>query len=640
MEASTSSSSIRRCAAVVLAVVAACVLLLPITGATAQRRTIPVMIQTVPALPGAKFSLEGKTFNADENGLALTVVPEPGTYSLRLLSTKLTRDDVQSRFSLWSDEEKSASRSVNVQSFTYLQAGFEKSRVVSLDLVGKTGETLDPSLVDAILLTGPGGDRIRLTGAGPYRLLTTAPVSSGKNLELRDVTYRVDEVIVDGRNVLGEDVSLTPSQTGELRLRIAVPDEAVAGPPAAQDRGTRDSAPALPPGLLIALASVGAGAVLLIVARRLHLGAAIKAGAVRGWSSTVAGARSLNPRPALTAAGRRLNPVPALSAAGRRLNPRPAMAVAVNSIRRLNPKPKLASGIQSLKAKTARKPKPAAPAKPRKSATRAPRIKSQRIPKVRPARTQKVKPPRTKKVKPPRTKKVKPPRTQRVKRPRKAKATAPRKPSHEKRGPSGIARLLTWVHGLDLGKKLTAGFRRRRLKAQLRELQGSGQDTRSTEEKARRGSLAEMKKKRGVPLLWLRGSRSRGSMRDYGQGPKVRIKLRNGHLVVGTIRRTPSHVDQDALNIFVERVYDEFGNETLNSPEDSFILPSQIVRIERATEDEEHRIIRLPDAEDRVIRLPDAEDRVIRLPEPDDQVTSRTSRQEPDANEKKADGGP
>jgi hypothetical protein len=114
-------------------------------------------------------------------------------------------------------------------------------------------------------------------------------------------------------------------------------------------------------------------------------------------------------------------------------------------------------------------------------------------------------------------------------------------------------------------------------------------------------------------------------MRSYARGPKVRIKLRNGHLVIGTIRRTPSHVDQDALNIFVERVYDQFGNEMVNSPEDSFILPSQIVRIERFTE-EENTVIRLPEPEEnRVIRLPDTEeDRVIRLPEPEDRVAGHS----------------
>jgi hypothetical protein len=617
MKASASLSSLRRCAAVVLAVVAACLLLLPITGATAQRRTIPVMIQTVPALPGARFSLEGKTFDADENGLALTVVPQPGTYNLRLLSAKMNDDDdVQFRFSVWSDKDKATSRSINVQSFTYLQAGFEKSRLVSLHLVGRDGRAVDPGVVDAILLNGPNGEQVRLADAGPHRLLTSAPVSNGNNLDLRDVTYRVEEVIVDGKNVLDKDVPLSPSQTGEPRLQVAVPNEDVVGPPAAQDRGTRDSAPALPPELLIALASVGAGAVLLIVARRLGLGAAIWAGAVRGWSSSAAAARRLNPRPALAAAGRRLNPAPALNAARRRLNPRPAMAVAVNSVRRLNPKPKLASGIQSLKAKTARKPKQTAPKQPRERAARTPKTRPARAPKVRRPQAQKVKPAR------------------------KEKVTTPRKQTTEGRGQSRVARFLAASGALNLGQKLTAGFRRRRLKAQLRELHTSGQEPKAAEGKARRSGLAESKKKRGVPLLWLRGPRSRGSLRDYPRGPKVRIKLRNGHLVVGTIRRTPSHVDQDALNIFVERVYDEFGNETLHSPEDSFILPSQIVRIERATEEEEHRVIRLPDTEDRIIRLPETEDRVIRLPEPDDQVTSTTSRPQHEGDDKKADGGP
>jgi hypothetical protein len=179
---------------------------------------------------------------------------------------------------------------------------------------------------------------------------------------------------------------------------------------------------------------------------------------------------------------------------------------------------------------------------------------------------------------------------------------------------------LTSLGRLNPAPKLSATIRKRRLRAQLRNLHKQGPRPKAKKaDEPRRKPLVTMKGNGGggISLLWLRGSRPRGSLREYGLGPKVRIKLRNGHVVIGTIRRTPTHVDQSAVNIFVEKTFDASGREVPNLPEDSFILPSQILSIEK---------------------WDDHDNKVIRLPEPHDHGAGRRRGPRPDGDRKKADG--
>jgi hypothetical protein len=614
MRVQASFSSSGRCrVAVALAVIAVGGLAPTARAAQDPERSIPVMIQTVPELPGARFSLSGTPFQADENGLALTVVSQPGRYRLRVLSTKLSREQGQLQFSMWSDQTNDTGRFVDVQSFTYLQAGFEISRPLSFEFIGNDGTPVEPEQVDSIFVTDASGERARLTGTGPHRLVTSSPSPDGKNLTLRDRHLEIQDVIIDGRDVLNPDVSVGPTDTSDELLQLAVSTGGdSAAVPEAEDPGPTDVVPELPSWFWIALVAAASAVLLVLVGRQLHVISAAKGvvARVRTWSPGTH-MRRLNPGPHIAAAWqsikrgghtwarglRRLNPVPPMTAGLRRMNPKPAL----DTLKKFNPKPRIASGIEELKSKTSQRPK----------AAKAP------TPEARPQR------PKAKEARAPRESRARKASAPKLRQPRPAKVKAPRAKRMKQPGQPRLKGSLRRVQSFSPGRRLTAAIRRRRLRSQLNALKRAGSGPKVKQ--ARGAAPAAAKKPRGITLLWLRSSQSRGSMRSYARGPKVRIKLRNGHLVIGTIRRTPSHVDQDALNIFVERVYDQFGNEMVNSPEDSFILPSQIVRIERFTE-EENTVIRLPEPEEnRVIRLPDTEeDRVIRLPEPEDRVAGHS----------------
>jgi hypothetical protein len=548
-------------------------------AAVAQQRSIPVMVQTIPELPGARFSLDGNVFTADENGLALTVVRDPGTYNLRVVSKQMPVGDDVSRFSVWSDGQTGNTRSVNVQSFTYLQAGFSTERTFSLDFIDSEGDPVDPERIEAIGIADPQGGQKRLTGPGPYTLTMSEPTLEDNNLALQRPEYRIEDVIVDGEDVLDGQVNVSGIDGEVPSIELAASggsEEPRAGP---QSDGT--SLPEVPSELLVAFVVVIGIVVLVFLGRKLNVATVGR--------STAERVKSWSPGTHL----RRLNPLPPLAAGARRLNPVPAIASRVRKSQEMRrERPKAAKP----KAKETARPRPQkAPSSRTKgtSPTRSKPVGGASGAKSKPA-PEATPPARSKPATGASAEKGGP-------EPQTSKPAPKPKPKKQQR-PSEAKKPTEKSHSLNPVEKMTAAVQKRRLRAQLSDLQQSGPGAKVRKRQARAGALVEPKKSGRIALLWLRGSRSRGSMRDYARGPRVRIKLRNGHLIIGTIRRTPATVDQGAMNVFVERVYDQFGHEMVHSSEDTFVLPSQIVRIEKFQEQnkEENKVIRLPEPEDRV----------------------------------------
>jgi hypothetical protein len=586
--------SVRWLLVILIAVIAAWRSNVPSSSLAAQERSIPVMIQTVPEMPGARFSLNGIMFTADNHGLALTTVPSPDTYKLSVVSDSMVKGASRLRFARWSDNETQATRSIRVESFTLLHAGFEATRRVAFEFVDPDGGAIDPERVESISITNGEGKTTTLTGPGPHRLLATTIRQDRASLVLERISYKVNNVIVDGREVPGGAIKVTPAVSSEPTIELTLPESAApaggsdssleenAGPPSREESDSL-----VPSSVVIAiLIAMGLGAAL-VAAKRLHLASATRAVVMRlrSWSPwtalarinpfpriasrlrridvgprIAAGIRRLNPRPAISAIGaglRRLNPAPALAAGIKKLNPRPAISAIGAGLRRLNPAPAVAAGMSRLNL----------------------RERARALRKLNPA-------------------------------PKVVAGLRSLRPTTQ----------LTNLRRLNPAPKVSATIRKRRLKAQLRALHKQGPRPKIKKpHEPRRKPLVTMKGNGGggISLLWLRGSRPRGPLREYGLGPKVRIKLRNGHIVIGTIRRTPTHVDQSAVNIFVEKTFDASGREVPNLPEDSFILPSQILSIEKWN---------------------DHDNKVIRLPEPHDHGAGRRRGPRPDGDRKKADG--
>jgi hypothetical protein len=186
------------------------------------RRRIPVMIQTVPEMPGALFSLNGQKFTADENGLAVTTAPKPNIYKLKVHSDTSNRGDSRLSFAVWSDAKRSLARPIEVTTFTYLEAGFETSRRVSFHFADRNGAAFDPGRIDSIVLIDSAGKSMRLKGPGPHQLMSTFPILNGAGLGLEESDYRIQDIIIEGRDVLPQVVKLNPSVDTQPSIQLAI----------------------------------------------------------------------------------------------------------------------------------------------------------------------------------------------------------------------------------------------------------------------------------------------------------------------------------------------------------------------------------------------------------------------------------
>jgi len=208
-----------------LAALVAVVWLSWVPKAAAQEAVL--LIETVPAVAGVEVGVDGSSINTDSHGLMLASVP-PGRHRLEAPGSVDLGEDARLRFERWSDGHTTRSRSVDVESFEYIEAGYETYHRVTFGFEGLGGE------VGTVILEDNTGRRVALPGPGTVWLKATRLVESTAGFDSERLDYRVVALTVDGRSVEPpSEVGVGPSPGTELRLVVssgAVPTLEVAAP--------------------------------------------------------------------------------------------------------------------------------------------------------------------------------------------------------------------------------------------------------------------------------------------------------------------------------------------------------------------------------------------------------------------------
>ena len=182
---------------------------------------IPLMIQTVPATSGVRFSLDGRSFTSDGNGLALITVSQPGTYTLEVLESS-AQSGVRTEFHRWSDGSRSIRRSITIETFTRLDAGFETFHLTRFNLSAPDGSGVNSDSIQSVVLTGSDGSRLELSGTTPRWVKSATTVTRGEELKVRKISYRVTETVVDGDRVIQPPQEpIAPTTAGQWTIEIS-----------------------------------------------------------------------------------------------------------------------------------------------------------------------------------------------------------------------------------------------------------------------------------------------------------------------------------------------------------------------------------------------------------------------------------
>lgn len=161
-----------------------------------------IEIQTVPAMAGIEFSLDGHPFASDAEGIARYTVTRVGLYQLKLVSDATTAPNARFTFSRWGDGVYVPERQVRVPSKTRFRVGFNISYLTNLTFVDTANQPVAPGRISSITIRSPHRQVYTFDHVQPEWLPAATVLQDGNGLKTTPITYSVDEVIVDGVTVV------------------------------------------------------------------------------------------------------------------------------------------------------------------------------------------------------------------------------------------------------------------------------------------------------------------------------------------------------------------------------------------------------------------------------------------------------
>jgi hypothetical protein len=174
-------------------------------------------IYTVPPVPGLRFTLNGRTYETDEEGIANIEVNTSGVFTLEVMPIReeTLPSNIRMEFARWNDNVFTQKRQVYFPRDRRLEVGFTVSYQVDQEFSDTTGAPVDSSRIDSMTVRGVG-NTFTFDKAGPIWLPANRLTRRvGERLESEEILYYFREIIVDGANVVNKS---------EQRFRIR-PDD-------------------------------------------------------------------------------------------------------------------------------------------------------------------------------------------------------------------------------------------------------------------------------------------------------------------------------------------------------------------------------------------------------------------------------
>ena len=205
----------------------------PAEGAT---QVVTLSIETVPALRGIPFRVDGRPFVTDGQGVAHVTLPQAGVYELTSPNHMLLGDERRIELAGWSDGGFGARRELDTRVTTRLQVGFHVDYLVEEIYRDEEGRILSPDDIDSVTVVDDEGLSRTHPGAsaglaGPtallwqrfppgFRWLRALRTAAGdQGLRAEKVSYEVRSITVEGRRSEASSSPFTPSAGGSWLIQ-------------------------------------------------------------------------------------------------------------------------------------------------------------------------------------------------------------------------------------------------------------------------------------------------------------------------------------------------------------------------------------------------------------------------------------
>ena len=201
-------------------------------AAKAKPASATLVLRTVPAVAGARVSLDGSTFLTDASG-SVVIATFAGPHLVGVQAPQAMPAGTSLRFAGWAGGATAMPHSVTLPGGTTLeQVGFRIARPISLRVVDGAGRPVPLADISSITVASNLGRQFTFAPGAPPALFANRIVQRGAGLQSVPVRYAVRSVVIGGANVVYQGTQqfvVRPSATWTVKallfaLRIEVRD--------------------------------------------------------------------------------------------------------------------------------------------------------------------------------------------------------------------------------------------------------------------------------------------------------------------------------------------------------------------------------------------------------------------------------
>ncbi len=177
-------------------------------GATASTSLVinpaDVRVQTVPAIPGVSFQINGQTIVSGSDGVADIKIGTAGTYQLTVLPDQYQAEAQRIEFGRWLDDTYKPYRQVDVPANQVIQVGLNVFQKIKVTFVDLQGYPVPPERIKQFTIRSAQGDLFTFTDNQPQWIPASRVVRFSRGLIVTPLQYSVIDVMVDGTNAVNQ----------------------------------------------------------------------------------------------------------------------------------------------------------------------------------------------------------------------------------------------------------------------------------------------------------------------------------------------------------------------------------------------------------------------------------------------------
>jgi hypothetical protein len=183
-------------------------------------------IVTVPAIPQARFKVDGTLYRSDAQGIVrVGLAPGSRPHTITLVDSKVLKQNRDLRFVRWyygnhEQDYRTQLIGVKIRRNLRVKAAFRITVKLNYSFIDQAKAPVPRERVSRVEFRGDNGQTVTGNGSGTLSVVAIRPVVSGGTLLAKQVRYSVQRVDVDGSNVVQvNSQKFVPSQ----RSMVVVP---------------------------------------------------------------------------------------------------------------------------------------------------------------------------------------------------------------------------------------------------------------------------------------------------------------------------------------------------------------------------------------------------------------------------------